>query len=491
MSSNNNNLGRGLIVTIIIACMCIVTALSVYVFQGFSIRLDESQSVWQSSHSPLTILNLIGQDVHVPLYPMILHGWIVAFGNDVGTIRILSLIFFLLSIPIFYVLGRRIYPAGIVLFATVLFSISPFMNWYANEARMYSLLVLVSLINMYFFIGITKNNSTSSWLGFTVSALFGIYTHYFFWLLLLSSLIFYVFNRHLFAPKAFRNILFTTIILVVAFAPWVTFVVLLGKVSNSTPNLLPPTSVDLFNTFSAFFIGFQNDYINTIFLSLWPILTLFGFMSLRRGIKVDSKTIYMLLVFVIPIAIAFFVSAYFRPIFLSRYVIFALPAMYLLACWFLYRFPRGLVYFFSVIIAIMCVGGLVLEVVSASTPVKEDYRGVSQYLESNAGAGDVIVVSAPFTIYPIMYYYHGADTITTLPIWDQNKIGPIPPFSEERLPQEIDTIRDSHSNVWVVLSYDQGYSEKIRIYFDTHFERLLTKTFSPGLILYEYKLRYI
>jgi hypothetical protein len=33
-----------------------------------SIRLDEAQSIWQVSHSIPEILDIVGRDVHVPLY---------------------------------------------------------------------------------------------------------------------------------------------------------------------------------------------------------------------------------------------------------------------------------------------------------------------------------------------------------------------------------------------------------------------------------------
>lgn len=491
MLENKYIFGKMWIPITILVCMCVVVSVSIIFFQNQSIRLDESQSIWQSSHSPIDIINLIGQDVHVPLYPILLHLWIVAFGNSIELVRMLSLFFFLASIPIFYLLGRRVYSRDISLFATVLFSISPFMNWYANEARMYSLFTLVVLLSSYFFLGILDSDSKSSWAGFLISSLVGIYTHYFFLLFLFSCLVFYLFNQKLFSLNSRKKFIMVGSLIFIAFVPWVVYVFLLGKVSNSTPSLLVPTSVDLFNTFSQFLIGFQNDFINTIFLSLWPALTLLAFLALRRGSGVDSKTIYLITVFFMPIAISLFVSVYFRPIFLARYLIFTLPFLYLLLSWFFYRYPRRLMTFFSFSVALILIFGLVNEGASDTVPTKEDYRDVVKYLEVNAKPTDVIVVSAPFTIYPILYYYRGASTITTLPIWDQNKVGPIPSFSMEKLPKEVDSIRGSHSYVWVLLSYDQGYSENIRMYFDTHFEKTQTKIFSPGLILYEYKLRYI
>jgi hypothetical protein len=41
-----------------------------------------------------------------------------------------------------------------------------------------------------------------------------------------------------------------------------------------------------------------------------------------------------------------------------------------------------------------------------------------------------------------------------------------------------------------MLSYDQGYNDKLKTYYDSRFERVTTKDFSDGLTVYKYKIRY-
>jgi hypothetical protein len=143
----------------------------------------------------------------------------------------------------------------------------------------------------------------------------------------------------------------------------------------------------------------------------------------------------------------------------------------------------------SLLIALM-VFTLALQTTSASTPVKEDYRSATEYLNQNATPRDVIILSAPFTIYPVEYYYNGTAALRTLPIWNRYQVGPIPTFSEANLPKEVDQLKASHEFAWLLLSYDQGYEETVRMYFDTHFERVEEHVFSNDLTLYKYKLRY-
>ena len=90
----------------------------------------------------------------------------------------------------------------------------------------------------------------------------------------------------------------------------------------------------------------------------------------------------------------------------------------------------------------------------------------------------------------MQYYYRGAAPITTLPIWDQYAYGPIPPFNAAELPQQVSQALGSSQNVYLILSYDQGYEKNIKDYFENHYQRLYTHTYSDDLTLYVYRLRY-
>jgi mannosyltransferase len=484
----------------VLAClMAFVTILSLFIFSRQSLRLDEAQSLWQTSHNAQKILNIIAQDVHVPLYHFILHYWQVFIGNTVFWGRMLSLVFFLASIPAMYALGRRITTTNVSLFATTLYAISPFMNWYGNEIRMYSLLTLLTILSQYFFIGIYRRHDSDSWIGYFLVSLFGIFTHYFFFFILVVQLIFYFMYRTLFQRNALKRFVLVAVLLFIAFSPWLIYVRHLGTISNEAPLLIPPTSVTIFNTLSQFLFGFQNDHLNTILVSLWPITVLLGFLALRKNKWISPDVIYILLSILIPIAAAFIVSVTVLPLFVSRYLILTIPSMYLFISWIFSTYPEALGKMLRAILIFAMVGGIIVEAVSPSTPVKENYREATEYLESHASYSDIIILSAPFTVYPVEYYYKGPAEIATLPKWDRLKTGPIPPFDINKLPAEVDSLKGSHVNAWVLLSYEQGKNnEQIQYYFDTNFEKIdldpnsdkKELTFSDGLTLHEYRLRY-
>jgi mannosyltransferase len=489
LSNNRSSLER-FAPWIVAGLMLVATAFSFVFFQGQSLRLDEAQSLWQTSHTPMKIVQIIAEDVHVPFYHLILHVWQIIFGSDVSMARFLSFLFFLMAMPMVYILGRLCYDAKTSLFATALFIISPFMNWYGNEIRMYSLFVLIVLINQYFFLRIYRFGRRGDWWGFVISAIFGMYTHYFFFLILLTNLLFYLYNRKDFGERSFQKFFYTYAGLFVCFLPWLLYVLHLGQTSNSTPMLLTPSTVDVFNTFSEFLFGFQTDHLNTILVSLWPLTILFVFLALRKNTKISPQTFYLLFAFLLPNVVAFIVSLAIRPVYLTRYLIFTTASMYFIISWLISTYPRRL--------AVVVRGGLIvvmgsllfIEAVSATTPIKENYREATKYLSENARSTDIVVVSAPFTIYPVLYYYDSPAALATLPVWDMNKHGPIPPFSDDELQKDTKALVSDHDYLWLLQSYDQGYADKIRLYFDTHYERVYMRQFSDGLTLYEYKLRY-
>src|SRR4051812_19815178 len=100
------SMGTGLV---LFAMMLIPLGLSVFFFASQSLRLDEAQSLWQTSRGFTDILKLVAGDVHVPLYHELLHVWRLYFGDTITAARLLSLIFYLASIPALYLLGKLAY----------------------------------------------------------------------------------------------------------------------------------------------------------------------------------------------------------------------------------------------------------------------------------------------------------------------------------------------------------------------------------------------
>lgn len=471
--------------------MSIPVALSFFFLQAQSIRLDEAQSLWQASRSIPEILTVIASDVHVPLYHLILHVWLQLFGNNIVTARILSLIFYVASIPLLYALGVLAYGRRVALFATLLYSLSPFMNWYGNEARMYTLFTLCVLANQYFFLRIFRSPSRSDllWVGYVVSAILGVFSHYFFFLHLASQFVFLVWRNDIFPRGTFMRFVGTSSLVAAAFVPWGLYVLHLGQVGISQPLLIVPTSVDVFNTFSQFIFGFQVDSLNALLLSLWPLAVILGFLALRRGVR-HVETEFFITTVVVSFGIVLLTSFILTPLFVSRYLIFTLPAIYLLIANVCAGYSPTLKHVVSWSLVTFMFAMLAIEITNPVTPAKENYADAVSFLNSHTTAQDAIVLSAPFTIYPVDYYYRGPSRISTLPEWDQYAHGPIPNFSADTLPAQASRVAADVQNVYLLLSYDQGYEKTVQEYFETHYHRLYSHVFSKDLTLYVYRVRY-
>jgi hypothetical protein len=112
--------------------------------------LDETFSVWLASHSVVDMLQWIVRiDQHPPLYYLLLHYWIVLNGDTPYYVRLLSVLFGAGTIPIIYLIGKRM--SGIVmgLVAAVLLALSLFNIHFAQETRMYTLLTFNAAVAIY------------------------------------------------------------------------------------------------------------------------------------------------------------------------------------------------------------------------------------------------------------------------------------------------------------------------------------------------------
>jgi mannosyltransferase len=473
------------------ALMLGVAVFAITVLFQQSLRLDEAQSLWQVSRGPAAIMKAVAGDVHVPFYHLLLHFWVFFFGSGVFAARSLSLIFFVATIPMVYKLGKESYNDQVGTYAALLVAVSPFLNWYGSEVRMYSMLAFLAVANQYLFFKIYNSLKIKPhiWWLYGLTAVAGVLTHYFFVFALAAQAAIFLIKRSNFNREAFRGLIMVAVVVIAALGAWLGYVYYVGEIGNSTPFLAKPTSIDLFNSFSSFLFGFQNDHINSLILSLWPLAVLFAFMSLNSR-RVAPFSIYFFLAAILPILAAFFVSIVYRPLYLTRYLILTVPALYLFLAWFFSLYPRRIALTFQTLLVAGMILTMVRQVAGDDIKVKEDFRGVVQHLNEQAGPQDIIIASAPFTVYPIEYYYRGDAAIRTLPMWNRFVPGPIPSFSEEKLPEEVEKVNGGHEKAWLVLGYDQGYEETIRMYFEKNFERIEAREFSPGLNLYVYRLRY-
>lgn len=485
---------RRIITTVLLLAMAgFAIFFSVTIFGVSSLRLDEAQSLFQTNRDIPGMLYLVGQDVHVPFYHILLHFWLLFLGQDIFTARMLSLVFFVGTIFMTYIVAKyAFHRRSIGLFAALLVTLSPFMNWYGSEARMYTMLAFFTTLHAYIFLQLMRNPAVWKWALWVVVAIIGLHTHYFFVFVLLAEFIACIALRKKFVSvHPIRSIIITGAIAGASLLPWILYVYNLGFASNTQPALSEPSAGDLFNTYAQFIFGFQPAAVNTIIVSLWPVVVLLAFFALQRTRKnIPPAAIYFVLLATVPIVAAFIISVTIRPFYLSRYLIVSLPALCIFIAWLISRYRKSVALAVSGILIVVMGGLFVLQIINPNTPVKEDYREAVAYLNENTKGTDVVVLSAPFTIYPVEYYYEGSAKLTTQPIWDRFSSGSVPAYSEGTVDDETEQNTNDYQYAWLMLSYDQGYNDDLKEYYDTHFEKVAERKFSPKLTVYRYKLQY-
>ncbi len=133
--------------------LCLIAfALRSYSLEAQSLWGDEAASLSyaQSANLPALVQRVISTDPHPPLYYVLLHFWIGIAGDSDFAARWLSVGFGLLCIPFIFKIASRVSgDRRLPLLVAVLAALSPFMVYYSQEARMYSMAALLSLAFVY------------------------------------------------------------------------------------------------------------------------------------------------------------------------------------------------------------------------------------------------------------------------------------------------------------------------------------------------------
>ena len=108
--------------------------------------IDEAITVGIASHGLGEIPGLLRLDGSPPLYYMLLGVWIRAFGDGEARTHVLSLLIALLTVPVGFAAGRALFSERAGWIVAVIAALNPFVNYYAQETRMYSLVVLLSMV---------------------------------------------------------------------------------------------------------------------------------------------------------------------------------------------------------------------------------------------------------------------------------------------------------------------------------------------------------
>jgi mannosyltransferase len=131
------------------AYVLVLMALSAYLrSRAISAPLWADEGIAQgiASHSVGGVIDALRLDGSPPLYYLLLHAWIRAFGDAESSLHALSLAFALACIPAALWAGWVVFGRATGLAAAALAAFVPYLSSYAQEARMYTLLSLLGFL---------------------------------------------------------------------------------------------------------------------------------------------------------------------------------------------------------------------------------------------------------------------------------------------------------------------------------------------------------
>ncbi len=206
--------GRYVSLGVVVALLLLAFTLRTHTLGGRELTFDEAGSVYIAARGPLGVVGYVRGAIreHPPLYYLLLSLWMPLTGQSEFAVRFLSVTIGMTSLAVMYRLLRRA-SSSLALLTTLLMALSPFHVRASQDARMYGLLALWSLLSILFFIRLLERGGAQAWIGFWVVVGLGMFTHYFMAFVLAAADLFLLFNW-----QRYRRLLARWLIIHVALA---------------------------------------------------------------------------------------------------------------------------------------------------------------------------------------------------------------------------------------------------------------------------------
>ncbi len=172
------------------------------------------------------VLGQYTQELHPPLYFLLLKAVVETFGRYELGLRLVSLLFATLSMPLIFMLGHTFGNEWTGLGAATILAFHPLYLYHATEIRMYSLLVFWTLLGLLAFFRYSNGTTARPvWLVLLLLATTAaLYTHYFGVLLPLCIGVFSLYRQLSATDRRQRNVLLMLALCGLLFLPWALLV---------------------------------------------------------------------------------------------------------------------------------------------------------------------------------------------------------------------------------------------------------------------------
>jgi mannosyltransferase len=369
-----------------------------------SMRYDETFTVFLARlEFTRGIEFMVGDAVHPPLYYWIQKLFLVISDSEM-LVRLPAVLFGSLGVMAMYLLVEHWINRPTALSAACLMALSPFHIWFSQDARMYSLLALLSLVCMGAYLQFLSRPTRWSHTILVFASMLAYLTHYFALFLPLVQFIHLAINIRRYPDK----IRLWTGLQFVAALPLLGWIYLLSRREVQYFNIgwIPaPRPVDLGNTLLNFTVGYFEPIHAThwVFAALCLLIVIWGIRV--RGENTDVRQILVLWAFLPPLLI--FLLSFRRPTYVDRFLILSLPPfLILLSAGMTAMKKRWLWILFGFFVVVLTMRSIQMFHLPKYLQ-KEDYRQVSEYLRNHVGDNELVVVRILQMMIPFLYYELG------------------------------------------------------------------------------------
>jgi hypothetical protein len=305
------------------------TGLRFYGLGAQSLWYDEGVSAWVARLPVREMVAWTAADIQPPLYYLLLGGWLRIAGWSEYALRYPSVFFGVLTVALMFTLLRRWRkPTSAALWAAGLAALHPLLVYYGQEARMYSLLVALSVWAACLAAPAMNGRAkAATWFGYVVAMTLALYTHYFAAFLVVAFAVAWMSSARARAG-GWRGFVLAHFAIVLLYLPWIGVIVQrLASDASYWQGRLPV--VDAVRDVATRFVAGEtlNESAATWLAVVTLAATAIGavWMWSRRAQDRDILG-FAALWLLVPVG-AVLMLASFAPKFNPRYVMLALPAL--------------------------------------------------------------------------------------------------------------------------------------------------------------------
>ncbi|WP_298817302.1 glycosyltransferase family 39 protein [Chloroflexus sp.] len=395
------------LIAILLVTTFVALVIRLYRLDAQSLWLDEGNS-WAMAMQPWSVLllDLALPNAAYPLYHLLLKGWIGLAGASEWMLRFPSALAGAFSVPLLALAARRLVSepdrrAVVTVAAGLIGLVSPFAIWYAQEAKVYALVLLVSAAMLWLTLRAAESDRSCDWFWLLGLAAVAFLIHRLTALLALGAALVWLFSRsRRYAWPIAGGLLLIGVGMIAAMAAGV------GSdraTSGAAPAADPLRALWL--TFTRFSLDRWPGDLPWFWLIPWLVLLGLGLSNLRMLTRPAALTLG--LTGVVPLAL-FMLQLLFTRLYEARYLMIVFPVWVVIlalgvarAGW--WRWLGGLA-----LAGVLLTSGLALIQprfgLFSGDPVKEQYREAIGELARRVHPDDAIVVH-PGYLRPLCTYY--------------------------------------------------------------------------------------